>query len=163
MNEEINEFVEREQELESIKNSDQLFIQENYKKMSLEDLCNATLLSPETITSYIEEYDEYLSQNGINPDKKFVFAINMDSVGNISYSIEWPDPKSVDKMLPFVGKLFFLINSGSFKSSMANFLGKYAEQKGSYTLVKKIMEDWNKFEKENREHPIVEPHEVFKE
>jgi len=159
----LNELVNNEQESPSIKNSDQLFIQNNYQSMSLEQICAATELPPDVVTSYIETYEQYMKDHGINPNKRFVLHINLDALGNVSYGMDWPDIQSIEKLLPFVGKLFFMINSGQFKQSMANFLGRYAEERGAYTVVKNIMETWNKHEKAFKELPLIEPHEVFKD
>lgn len=161
--EKIDELVEAEIENQSlaIKGSDQFFIQQHYKYISLEQLCIATNLSPETISEYINEYETYLKSRGVNTDRKFQFNMGLDSNGNVSYSIEWPDINSIDSMLPYVGKFFYVLNKGELKGSMAQFLAKYADDRGAYKVVRTVMEQWN--EQVNKENtiPLIEPQDVF--
>jgi hypothetical protein len=123
----------------------------------------ATDLPPDIIAEYITSYEVYLKKNGINPDNKFAFHMYLNSEGSVSYGLEWPDIKSIEGMLPFLGKFFYSMNSGQLKPSMTNFLARYAEEKGAYQIVKTIMTDWNNYITESKETPIVEPYEVFKE
>jgi len=157
----IQQLEEDENNQPKIKQSDQYFIQQNYKHVPLEYICTATELSPQEVTAYIEEYEEYLRSQNVNPDRKFNFSIGLDQHGSVSYLIEWPDVKSVESIMPYVGKFFYLLNSGALKNSMVQFLGRYAEDKGAYSVVKEILNVWNENEKSKKETPIVSPSEVF--
>ena len=152
-----------ENEEVTLTSANQYFIQHNYKMLPLEELCAATNLDPETVSNYITEFEEYMKDNDINVEDKFTFNININPLGNISYGVQWPNHlQTVENIVPFVGKFFYLLNRGQLKASIVQFLAKYAEERGTYKVVKDIMHVWNEQENVKKKTPIVEPHEVFR-
>jgi hypothetical protein len=159
----IEDKVKNEQERIQIKSSDQFFIQNNYQKLTLEQICLATELAPDTVTEYIEEYQEYLKSQGVSIDNKFRVNIALNSDGVVSYGLEWPDINSIEPMLEYVGKFFYLLNSGGLKQSIVAFLNEYARERSTYRLVQTILNHWNEQDQANKNKPLVEPQEVFGE
>ena len=141
--------------------ADQYFIRDNYQKLTLEQLALATGANPEDISAYVEAYQIYLKSEQVSDDKKLHFTINLDSTGSVSFGLEWPDLQSSEKIIPFVGKMFYLLNEGRLKPNLAAFLQQYAEERGAYTVIKSIMQSWNEQNDAVSERPIVLPNEVF--
>jgi hypothetical protein len=159
--EELDKLVVEENESNPINNANQYFIQQQHNKLPLEELVLATGLSSEVITDYIERYQSYLKQHGMHLDRQFHFDIAMNVDGTLHYRIEWPDPENIEKIIPYVGRFFFLINNGSLKESMVLFLQKHGEQLNANRLVKELFTVWNNEEKNKNEKPIIQPQDVF--
>jgi hypothetical protein len=158
---EENENVVEQPMITPMSMADQYFIRDNYQKLTLEQLSLATGANPEDISAYVEAYQIYLKSEQVSEDKRLNFTISLDTTGSVSFGLEWPDLQSSEKIVPFVGKMFYLLNEGRLKPNLAAFLQQYAEERGAYTVIKSIMQSWNEQDSYVSERPIVLPNEVF--